>query len=120
MTNDLQRIEAYLAALRKDQVEALESLRSTIRVAVPEAEECISYGIPAFCLDGRPLVSYGASKKHCSFYPMDPEVLKEHLGKLSDFETSKGTIRFQPSEPLPVAVVESILRKRVASIRGST
>ena len=120
MAQELQRIADYLGRLPEDRREALESLRSLIRDAVPEAEECISYGIPAFCLDGRPLVSYGASKKHCAFYPMDPEVLEEHLEELSDFETSKGTIRFQSSAPLPVGVVESILRKRAASIRGST
>jgi len=120
MADDLQKIEDYFSALRQDQLEALESLRSMIRDAVPQAKECISYGIPAFCLEGRPLVSYGASKKHCAFYPMDPEVLKEHLAELSGFETSEGTIRFQPSQPLPVEVVESILRNRAASIRGST
>ena len=120
MTHQLQRIANYLGKLPDDQREALESLRSMIRDSVPEAEECISYGIPAFCLDGRPLVSYGASKRHCAFYPMDPEVLEMYVDDLSDFETSKGTIRFQPSALLPVAVVESILRKRVASIRKST
>jgi len=119
MTHQLQSVANYLGKLPDDQREALESLRSMIRDAVPEAEECISYGIPAFCLDGRPLVSYGASKKHCAFYPMDPEVLEKHLQGLNDFETSKGTIRFQPSAPLPFEVVESILLKRAASIRES-
>lgn len=120
MAQDQQRIVDYLRELPEDQLEALESLRSVIRDAVPEAEDCISYGIPALCLDGRPLVSYGASKKHCAFYPMDPEVLEIHLKELSDFETSKGTIRFHPGRPIPAAVLESIVRRRAASIRETT
>jgi len=120
MAQDQQRIAAYLGELPEDQRKALESLRSVIRDAVPEAEECISYGVPAFCLDGRPLVSYGASKKHCAFYPMDPEVLEMHFEELGDFEMSKGTIRFHPGRPIPVAVLGSIVRGRAASIRGTT
>ncbi len=120
MTPKLQKVADYLGALPENQRNALERLRSVIRDAVPEAEECISYGIPAFCLDGRPLVSYGATKKHCAFYPMDPEVLEEHLVELSAFETSKGTIRFQPDAPLPDAVVERIVQQRAGTIRRPT
>ncbi len=117
MPPDEQRIADYLGRLPEDQRDALEQLRSVIRDSLPELEECISYGIPAFCLDGKPLGSYGASKKHCAFYPMDPDLLAAHLEELSGFETSKGTIRFQPGTPLPVISVREIVLERAASIR---
>jgi uncharacterized protein YdhG (YjbR/CyaY superfamily) len=61
--------EAYLAALDPDKRSALEKLRKAIRAAAPKAEECISYGVPAFRLNGRFLVALAAAKHHCSFYP---------------------------------------------------
>src|SRR5712692_5012722 len=62
-------IDEYLAALSNDQRAALERLRKTIRAAAPGAEECISYQLPAFRLDGRMLVWFGAAAHHCAFYP---------------------------------------------------
>jgi len=72
------------------------------------------------CLAGRLLVSYGASKKHCSFYSMDPKVLEAYLEELSGFETSKGTVRSQPEEPLPDACVKKMVLSRVSDIREHT
>ena len=118
MAKEMEKVTAYLETLSEDQRGALENLRRVIRDALPEAEECISYGVPAFCLNGRPLVSYGASRKHCAFYPMDPTILSSHLSELTGFETSKGTIRFQPDAPIPRSVVQQIVRERAASARG--
>ena len=64
-----QSIDDYLAPLADDTRAALEKLRRAIRAAAPRAEECISYQIPAFRLDGRMLVWFGAATNHCSFYP---------------------------------------------------
>lgn len=120
MAQALQGITEYLSARPQEQQDALERLRRLIRSCVPEAEECISYGIPAFCLDGKPLVAYGASKTHCALYPMDPNVLTAHLEELSGFETSKGTIRFQPTAPLPDEIVRKLVLARASSIRGDS
>jgi len=108
------RIDAYLAALPADQRAALRALRETIAAAAPEAEEALSYGVPAFRYRGRPLVSYVAAKAHCSFYPMSPKVVDDHRAELTDFDLAKGTIRFTPDRPLPADMVQRIVRARMA------
>jgi uncharacterized protein YdhG (YjbR/CyaY superfamily) len=71
-------IDEYLATVRADQRAVLEQLRRTIRAMVPQAEECISYGLAAFRLDGRPLVAFGATANHCAFYPMSSSTVEAH------------------------------------------
>ena len=107
-------IDDYLALLSDDQRAALERLRRTIRSIVPKAEECISYQLPAFRLDGRVLVWFGAGAKHCAFYPggLVPQFQRE----LRDYDTSKGTIRFQPDDPLPAALVRKLVKARIARV----
>ena len=106
-------IDEYLAPLSDDKRSALEKLRKDIRAVVPTAEECISYGIPAFRLDGRVLVFFGAATRHCSFYPgaAPIEVCKDAL---VHYDTSKGTIRFAPGKPLPATLVRKLVKVRVA------
>ena len=104
-------VDQYLAALDDDQRDALERLRGIIRKAAPGAEEAISYGLPAFRLDGRWLIWYGASKTHCAIYGVTGEFQRE----LSAYATTgKGTIRFQPDHPLPAALVRKLVRARIA------
>ncbi len=105
-------IDEYLAILSDDKRAALEKLRATIKAAAPKAEECISYQMPAFRLDGRMLVWFGAGAGHCAFYPGG--VVREFEDDLAKFETSKGTIRFQPDHPLPSSVVKKIVKARIA------
>jgi uncharacterized protein YdhG (YjbR/CyaY superfamily) len=105
-------IDEYLAALSSDKRAALERLRRTIRAAAPRAEECISYQLPAFRLDGRMLVWFGAATNHCSFYP--GAVVEDYPEDLEGFATSKGTIRFQPDHPLPATLVRKLVRARIA------
>lgn len=106
----------YLAVLNADQRSTLDKLRRTIRRIVPDAEECISYGLPAFRLDGRPLVAFGAAARHCAFYPMSAAVVAAHEDDLAEYDTSKGTIRFAIGKSLPVALVRKIIRSRIAEI----
>lgn len=109
-------IDDYLAPLPLAQRTALEKLRRVIRAMVPNAEECLSYGTPTFRLNGKGLVSFGAGKDHCAFYPMDGTTV-ESLGKeLKGFSTSKGTIRFQPARPLSGLLVKKIVKARIAAI----
>jgi uncharacterized protein YdhG (YjbR/CyaY superfamily) len=106
--------DGYLAALSADKRAALEKLRKIIRAAVPKAEECLSYGLAAFRLDGKPLVALGAGANHCAFYPMSGATLAAHKDELSNYETSKGTIRFQADKPLPAALVRKLVKARIA------
>jgi uncharacterized protein YdhG (YjbR/CyaY superfamily) len=109
--------DAYLGALSAEKRAALEKLRKTIRAAVPKAEECISYGIPAFRLNGKFLVGMGAGANHCSFYP--GSTLQAYKSELKKFDTSKGTIRFQPDSPLPAALVRKLVKARIAQTQIS-
>jgi uncharacterized protein YdhG (YjbR/CyaY superfamily) len=114
MTPRPRTIDDYLAPLSADKRAALERLRKTIRAAAPKAEEYFSYGLPAFRLDGRPLVAFGASANHCAFYPMSSSTVAAHEEELKDYDTSKGTIRFQPDKPLPVSLVRKVVKARIA------
>lgn len=104
--------DGYLAALGSEQRAALEKLRKAIRAAAPGAEECISYGVPAFRLHGRFLVALGAASNHCSFYP--GSAVQDLGDALKGHEVGKGTIRFPASKPLPAALVRKLVRARLA------
>ncbi len=110
-------IDEYLATLSDDKRAALEKLRKAIKAAAPEAEECISYSVPAFRLDGKFLLAFGAAAKHCSFYPGSAPV-KAHKHALKNYDTSKGTIRFPANRPLPVALVRKLVKARLEEHRG--
>ncbi len=112
-------IDAYLAEVRDDaQRAALEKLRKTIQSAAPGAVECISYGLPAFRLGGKLLVGFGASRGHCSFFPMSGTTVADHKADLAGYATSKGTIRFQPDHPMPAALVRKLVKARIAENSG--
>jgi len=104
-------IDQYLASVPQPQRSALQKLRATIRRVAPRAEECISYGVPGFRLDGRSLVWFAAAKSHCSFFP--GAVVAEYAHELRGFETRKGTIRFQPDRLLPAGLIRKLVRARI-------
>lgn len=107
-------VDNVLAALPEDARKALEALRRTIAAAAPEAVETINYGVPAFKYRGRPLVSFAAAKNHCSFYVQSPAVMEAHRDELASYDTSKGTLRFAPDAPPPVALVTKLVKARMA------
>jgi uncharacterized protein YdhG (YjbR/CyaY superfamily) len=107
-------IDEYLSGVSPAQRTALSKLRQTIKSIAPEAEECISYGLAAFRLNGRPLVAFGASANHCSFFPMNGTTVAAFKEELKNYDTSKGTIRFLAEKPLPVALVRRIVKARIA------
>jgi uncharacterized protein YdhG (YjbR/CyaY superfamily) len=117
-TKPATTIDAYLATVADDKRAALEKLRALIRSAAPAAEECISYGLAAFRLGGRPLVAFGAAGGHCAFYPMSASTVADHRDALAGYDTSKGTIRFTPARPLPAALVRKLVKARVAENRA--
>jgi uncharacterized protein YdhG (YjbR/CyaY superfamily) len=111
-------IDAYLAARPASVRRVLEALRRTIHAAVPEAEESISYGMPAFRLHGRPLVAFGAASGHCAFYPMSAATVAAHQRQLEPYDTSTGTIRFLAARPLPAVLVKQLVKARVLELTG--
>jgi len=111
-------IDEYLAALSDDKRAALEKLRKTIRAAAPKADESISYQVPSFRLNERMLVGFGATANHCAFYLLSSSTVDAHGDELKNYDTSKGTIRFQADKPLPVALVRKLVKARIAENAG--
>lgn len=111
-------VDAYLETLPAESRNALEKLRKTIRSVVPEALEGFGYGVPAFKFKGKVLVCYAAFKNHCGFYPMSPDVLRRLALDLTDYETAKGTIRFDPKNPLPASLVKKIVKTRLEEMQS--
>lgn len=105
-------IDEYLAGVSDEKRAALQQLRKTILGVIPKAEECISYQMPAFRHEGRVLVYFAAAANHCAFYPGG--MVNEFKDDLEGYETSKGTIRFQPERPIPASLVRRIVKARMA------
>jgi uncharacterized protein YdhG (YjbR/CyaY superfamily) len=112
------RVDAYLATLPTDQREALEGLRTHIARLVPEAVETISYGMPAFKLHGRALMWFAGWKAHCSIYPLTGAFLEAHADALKGYGRTRGSLHFTPDTPLPEALVEQMIRARLADLEG--
>jgi uncharacterized protein YdhG (YjbR/CyaY superfamily) len=111
-----KNIDECLAAVSGDKRAALERLRKIIRAAVPKADECISYQLPAFRLGGKCFVWFGAAANHCAIYP----AVGDHKDELKDYDTSKGTIRFQADKAMPAALVRKLIKARIGSKQQST
>jgi len=117
MADKPKTIDDYLAAVSDDQRAALEQLRKIIRAEAPDAEECISYQTPAF-RQKKMLVGFGASPKHCAFYLMSSTIVAAYQDELKGYDTSTGTIRFQPDKPLSEALVRKLVQARIAENGG--
>ena len=106
-------IDDYLARVSATQRAALEKLRRDIKAAAPAVEECISYDIPGYRLGSRLLVSFGAAKNHCAFYP-GAHPIGAHNNELVGYDLAKGTIRFHAEKPLPAGLVKKLVKTRIA------
>ena len=112
------KLRSYFAAQPLQTRRELRKIRDVVRALAPTAVEAFAYGIPAFKLDGRPLVYYAGWKNHTSMYPLTASIRRTYAAQLKGYETSKGTIRFPLSEPLPVAFIRKIVKARAAEVRA--
>lgn len=110
-------IDEYLASVPRGQRAALGKLRKTIRAIVPDAEECISYRIPAFRLDGRVIAGFCARAHGCSYFPFSGRTLGTLARELRGYEQTKSALHFTTAAPLPISVVRKLLKARLAEPR---
>lgn len=106
-----ETIDEYMASWPTETKEKLQAIRQTVKEAAPLANEKISYGMPYFSLNGR-LLYFAAHRTHIGFYPM-ASVITAFRKELSNYETSKGTVRFPLDKPLPLPLIRKIVKFRV-------
>jgi uncharacterized protein YdhG (YjbR/CyaY superfamily) len=109
-------IDGYLASLQEPKRSTLETLRTTILEIVPDAEQCLSYGVPAFRVQGKVVAGFAAFKNHLSYLPHSGSVFPELGSELAKYKTSTGALQFAIDRPLPKSLVRKLIavRKRQA------
>jgi len=115
-----REIDEYLNALEEPKRSTLSQLRDSIIAIVPDAEQCISYGMPAFKLRGKTIAGFAAFKNHLSYLPHSGSVIARLAGEAEGYAVTKGSLHFPIDRPLPKRLVEKLLAERMAEAFGST
>jgi uncharacterized protein YdhG (YjbR/CyaY superfamily) len=114
--SSFKSVDEYIA-LQPETVQALlKRVRNTIRKALPEADETISYQIPAYKLPAGPVLYFAGWKHHYSLYPATARLVAEFQNELAPYQINKGTIRFPLSAPVPVKLIERIAKFRAKEV----
>ena len=109
-------IDSYLAGLDEPRRSTLKQLRRSIRAALPDAEECISYGMPAFKVEGKTVAGFAAFKNHLSYLPHSGSVLPTLADELAGYAGTKSSLHFPIDQPLPAAIVDKLVRARLREL----
>ncbi|HJQ38543.1 MAG TPA: DUF1801 domain-containing protein [Thermoanaerobaculia bacterium] len=109
-----KNIDEYIDGFPAEVQKVLQKIRMTIRKTAPKAEEAISYAIPTYKLDGKPLIYFAAFKKHVSVYPA-PRGAKEFQEELKIYAGGKGTVQFPLDAPIPHELIRRIVKFRMAA-----
>jgi uncharacterized protein YdhG (YjbR/CyaY superfamily) len=115
-TND---IDDYLAAVEEPKRSSLDALRRSILETVPDAEQCLSYGLPAFKFQGRTIAGFAAFKNHLSYLPHSGSVLDEMEDDIVGYRSTKGSLHFAVDQPLPDALVRRLVETRMRQLGRS-
>jgi len=113
-----KEIDDYLASLEEPKRSTLTAVRQTILAVVPEAEQCISYGHPAFRIQGKVIAGFAAFKNHLSYLPHSGSVFPELGDELTKYKTSPGALQFPVDAPLPKALVKKLVSTRMRQALG--
>jgi uncharacterized protein YdhG (YjbR/CyaY superfamily) len=113
----VRSIDEYLVALDQPTRKTLEELRRTIVGIIPDAEECISYGMPAFRLQGKVIAGFAAFENHLSYLPHSGSVLAELSNDLAGYKSTQGSLHFAIHKPLPKALVKKLIAVRLNEVR---
>ena len=116
MTKKPRTIDEYLAGLTAESRVALQKVRRAVHAAAPKAEECISYGMPAFRLSGKLIAGFRGAANHCSFHPMSGATVATLKAELAGYDTSPGTIRFSARAGLPATLIRKLVKARIAEL----
>ena len=111
-----REIDRYLAALDEPKRSTLESLRRSILDVVPDAEQAMSYGAPAFKVEGKAVAGFAAYKNHLSYLPHSGSVLTELSKDVAGYGTSKGALKFAVDTPLPKGLVKRLVTARMREL----
>jgi uncharacterized protein YdhG (YjbR/CyaY superfamily) len=106
-------IDSYLASVEEPQRSTLEVLRRSILDVVPDAEQCISYGMPAFKVHGKTIAGFAAFKNHLSYLPHSGSVLGEIADDLAGYRSTKGSLHFATDQPLPDDLVRRLVETKM-------
>ena len=110
-------IDRYLRGVEEPKRGTLEALRRTILEILPEAEQVISYRVPAFRVDGKTVAGFAAFKDHLSYLPFSGSVLPQLTGELEGYSGTKSALHFPVDRPLPKALVKKLVAARLSEIR---
>jgi uncharacterized protein YdhG (YjbR/CyaY superfamily) len=111
-----QDIDSYLATVDEPRRTTLEELRRSILAVIPDAEQCISYGMPAFKVRGKTVAGFAAFKNHLSYLPHSGSVLEKLGGDLASYQRTKGSLHFAIDEPLPPGLVNKLVNTRMQEL----
>ena len=114
-----QEIDEYLAALDEPKRSTLTELRQTILSIIPDTEQCISYGLPAFRLHGKVVAGFASFKNHLSYLPHSGSVFPQLKDDVAPYVTSSGALRFPIDQSLPKPLVEKLIAVRVSQVLSS-
>lgn len=112
-----EEVDAYLAQVEEPKRSTLQALRRTILEIVPDAEQVISYRVPAFRLQGKVVAGFAAFRNHLSYLPFSGSVLQQLADELEGYSMSKSALHFSVDEPLPKALVEKLIAARLGNDR---
>jgi uncharacterized protein YdhG (YjbR/CyaY superfamily) len=113
-----QEIDGYLASVAEPKRATLQKLRQTIRDILPDAEEVISYGMPAFRLDGNVIAGFAAFKNHLAYLPHSGSVFNELRDELAGYTSTEGSLHFPIDKPLPKALVKKLIAARLRQVKS--
>ena len=111
-------VDAYLSGLEEPKRVTLQTLRASILRVIPDAEQCISYGMPAFRVKGQVIAGFAAFKNHLSYLPHSGSVLEQLGDELAGYEMTKGALRFPVDQPLPDGLVDKLISVRLQQVFG--
>ncbi len=118
MAKKPRTIDEYLRGLTPENRTALQKVRRAVHAAAPKAEECISYGMPAFRPNRKLIAGFRAAANHCSYHPMSGATVAALKAELTDYDTSPGTIRFPARAGIPATLIRKLVKARIAEVAG--